>query len=543
MIIEGMTKAKFSERAEDLILDALIPGDLEKRFARYTDIMDTARSFGAEFVEDVKKMAKYYTDQYKEQEMWELPESFDKPVQLAPFPVSSLPQVMHDYLKAVADYVQIVPEMAALPLLSVLSLCVMGKAVIQHPGNNHTEHLNLYTMTIAAPGERKSGSFKEFMKPVEQYQEYYNQLHQKEIEEYLTTKAFLEKKKLAAMSGKNASLDEAKKYARELAKLEPVHPLKLNINDVTPEGLAWEMYLQGGKMGVVDDEGSIFDVLSGLYSGGTVNINLFLKAYDGSSYTIVRRTKEDIELQSPLLTVGLMVQPDHFDEAMNNRQFSGRGFIYRFLFCFPESKAGFRNMASENIPEAVQKAYNALVTNLLKMETPEKPYVLTFNRKAVCLLENYFDYIEQRMRPGGQFENMKEWANKQFGKCLKIAGILHLCSHKPTEQVDEQTALYAVSIATWAENHALKALSGEMTDTQETKDAKYVLSKLKQANKGVLSKRDLLRKCSTLTADCLEIPLEMLEDMHCIKREIIKTGDKGRPREQIRINPLLLKSI
>ena len=43
-----------------------------------------------------------------------------------------------------------------------------------------------------------------------------------------------------------------------------------------------EMYTQGGKIGIIDDEGSIFDVLSGIYSSGQANINIFLKAYDGS---------------------------------------------------------------------------------------------------------------------------------------------------------------------------------------------------------------------------------------------------------------------
>ncbi len=42
-----------------------------------------------------------------------------------------------------------------------------------------------------------------------------------------------------------------------------------------------EIYRQGGKIGIIDDEGSVFDVLNGIYSSGQANINIFLKAYDG----------------------------------------------------------------------------------------------------------------------------------------------------------------------------------------------------------------------------------------------------------------------
>lgn len=52
---------------------------------------------------------------------------------------------------------------------------------------------------------------------------------------------------------------------------------------------------------------------------------------------------------------------------------------------------------------------------------------------------------------------MREWANKQLGRSLKIAGIFHLCAHEPQEPLSGQTALNAVSVAMWAENQALKA--------------------------------------------------------------------------------------
>ena len=374
MRLEGISKEKFQQNLPDLIGNALCRQG-ERRVQFFTDVMDTARAY--ELEAQAIEISKAMCLQEGEEDLWELPQTFEIPVKLTEFPLKHLPKVLKEYLEAIVKSVQVYPEMIALPLLSVLSLCVQGKAVVNYPGNNHTEPLNIYTMTIAAPGERKSGSLKNLIKPIEKYQENYNKVHEIEIKEYQTEKAFLERQKLQAMSGKNASLNRAKEITKQICELEEKHELKLIVKDVTPEALAWELYLQNERIAILDDEGSVFDVLSGLYSNGQTNINIFLEAYDGSSYSILRRTKESITLYNPLLTMGLMVQPSHFEEAMNNNQFSGRGFIYRFLFSFPESKVGFQTFRSENIDSKLQQDYYNLIEHLLCMPYPkDKPPVI-----------------------------------------------------------------------------------------------------------------------------------------------------------------------
>lgn len=511
--------------------------DLQERSRLYTYVMNNARA--VDYAETTEKVFKAETSRLGIPELWEIPESFDRQKVLEPFPMKSLPPLLRDYLKAVADYVQVTPEMAVLPLLSVLSLCVQGKAVIKHTGNSHTEPLNLYTITVASPGERKSGSLKEFMRPAEEFQEYYNKIHASEIEEYKAERTFLENQKNTALKGRNADLHRAKEIAKEISELERKHELVLNVSDATPEALAMEIYRQGGKIGIIDDEGSVFDVLSGIYSNGQANINIFLKAYDGSNYTILRRTKDNIELRKPLLTMGLMVQPEHFQEAVNNRQFSGRGFIHRFLFAFPESRAGYLKMSSPDVPEALQKRYSELIKRLLRMPSPSEPPVIVCSKEAEMLFSDYHEHLQKEIRDGGMFENLKEWASKHFGRALRIAGILHICEHAPTEQLTGNTAINAISIAMWAENHALNALMSGATAPIEIQNAKYIFRKLQKSNKDTLTKSELLRLCQTLRAYEFDAPLEVLEDMKCIRIEVVKNGERGKPKERIKINPLI----
>ena len=196
-------------------------------------------------------------------------------------------------------------------------------------------------------------------------------------------------------------------------------------------------------------------------------------------------------------------------------------------------------MNSTDIPPKLRKQYSDLITRLLRMpSTPDIP-VIVCDREAELLFSDYFSHLQKEIRDGGTFENLKEWASKQFGRALRIAGILHICEHEPSKRLTGQTAMNSIAIATWAENHALNALSGTASEPTEIKNAKYILKKLQKSEKDTLSKRELLRLCRTLRAYEFDAPLEILEDMNCIRIEIIRNGERGKPKERIKINPFI----
>lgn len=531
-----VTKEQLLLKAPDLVGNILLRRDLKEREELYTGMMNQARELGIE--QKIREIAKQTAKDYNEPELWELPRSFEKEISLQAFPLSSLPPVLGDYLKAVADYVQVYPEMCVLPMLSVLSLCVHGKYEVQFPGSQHTEPLNLYTVTVAKPGERKSGVFRAFTAPLWEYQNDENKRRQHRISDYKAERKFLENQLDRATKGNNANPQRAKELSRELNELEPVYRLTLNVTDCTPEALTAEMTKNGEVMGILDDECGLFDQLTGLYSGGISNIDIFLKAYDGAPYTVIRRTKDNLYLEKPVLTLGLMAQSEPFEKAMHNPQFVGRGLIHRFLFAFPESRQGERKQSAPPVPEKARNAYNELVKRLLGVKA-ENPCILRFNRQAVLYMSDYFDNIEKGLKPEGRLEFMAEWANKLYAKCVRIAGILHLCEHSRDEQIDEQTAQRAVNVAMWAENHAYKAFSETAFEDETISGAKYILSRLKGVKGDTISKGELLRMCRSYKADDLEEPLNLLEEMNVIRREFAESSKHGRPNENININPLL----
>lgn len=515
-------------------IDGEISPEREKMF---TYIMDTARLAKAEDVvlETVRQM-----EDEGSLVFWELPKPFEKQVPMQKFNPDNLPDLLRDYVRAVADNVQVDVEMCVLPLLSTLANCIHGKFRVCFPHGSHKEPLNLYTVTVASPGERKSGVFDTVTAAMHTYQKRRNTEYKSSIQEYQTRRKFLEKELEKATTGKNADINQALKIQGQLDRLTPVTNLTLNITDCTPESLTAELAENNEVMGILDDECGIFGILAGLYSNGIANIDIFLKAYDGTHYVVTRRTKENIYLDRPVLTMGLMAQPDAFETAMNKPEFIGRGLMQRFLFAFPESKQGSRKPHSPSIPSELREKYSKLIDYLLDIKMPkadEEPHVLSFNKSASNLLDDYFYTIESRLKEGGDLVYMAEWANKLFAKCCKIAGILHLCTHNPTELIDEDTALKAISIATWAENQAHKAYSSTAFEDRTTRNAKYILKKLKEQKQTVYTRSEITRKCQKLTRDELDETLGMLDDMKYIR--IIEEHTKTNIKKTVTVNPLI----
>ena len=542
MLFEGMSKDEFGRLLSELIIEALNRKG-KRRAEFFTNVMNTARAY--ELEDAALQIAHGICLQQGEPDLWEVPKAFESGQELPAFPLDSLPGFLSEYVKALADHVQVFPEMIVLPLLSVLSLCVQGKASICYPGNSHTEPLNLYTLTIAAPGERKSGCLRELLKPALDFQTRWNSSRREAIAKYKTERAFLEQRKTEAMRGKCADLNAAKNYTEQLLKLQEVHEMKLIVKDTTPEALARELATHGERIGVLDDEGSLFDVLSGLYSNGQTNISLFLEAYDGAPYSISRSTREDVVLNSPLLTLGLMVQPSHFDEAMSNKQFSGRGFIHRFLYSFPASKADTLLFESPDIPGTLKYKYTDLIERLLVLPCPEASNIpnIKHTSGSKFLFKEYFDRLQEGRKPGGRLETLTEWTAKQLSRALRIAGIFHLCKHGEkfaSFDIEANTAKAAIKIAQWSEAHAFKALSEDGGESETVKTSKQILEKLKKLHKEEITKGELLSTMRNQKANDLYLPLEMLADMKYIRLEEVTSSSKGgRKRQIIKVNPLV----
>lgn len=213
--------------------------------------------------------------------VWDTPLPFDE-YDLPAFSTDALPETIRRYVLAVAESTQTSVDMAAIEALGVVSLCSQGKYFVR--GNaDWSEPLNTYTVVVLSPAERKSSVLSMMIRPVELFEMAENTRHGPEIVKSQMELSQLEKEKRSlverASKGK-ATEEEVRAKATEIAKYEPVKPLRLFVDDVTSEKLTSVPAENKGCAAVVSAEGGIFDIISGLYSRN-VNIDVFLKGHPG----------------------------------------------------------------------------------------------------------------------------------------------------------------------------------------------------------------------------------------------------------------------
>ena len=477
---------------------------------------------------------------------WESPAPL-KIATLPPFPVDSLPSVLRHYALALSEATQTPIDMAAVRSLSVCSICAQGKFIIR-PKADWREPLHLYALTIAPPAERKSAVDSACVEPIKEYEKEWNRKNRDAIErsemdiklkENEIQKAL---KKGGVESGNNHELYSAR---RELNKLieTAVKPLRLFCDNVTPEALASLMADNKGKMAVVSSEGGIFGIMAGLYSD-KVNIDVFLKSHPGEEIRIDRISRPPEYIPSPCLTLALSAQPQVLDEISSQPELSGRGLLGRFLYSVPASNLGRRRYETEPIPPRVSEEYRRLVHDLLEIEQPENPRILTLSEGAYIASKKFFDELEPLHLE--EFYTMQPWSGKLHGSVtMRISGILHICNHRGAAAdvpVSAETVNEAIKISDYFTKHAQRVFDKIGID-KDADDAQYVLGKILERRFGQFTLADLKKACRRFKKnDELSKPLGLLEKHGYVKVSGSHVAGNKTPVRIYAVNPRIFHS-
>ena len=474
---------------------------------------------------------------------------------LPEFPAGALPPVIGEYAKAIAESIQVPLDMPAVGLLVAFSLAVQGAFCIE-PKPGWREPLNVYAVVVAPPSDRKSPVLQEITRTLYRFAKSENERRRPEIDEYQVKKQLLEKE-LSAMidraskptrgkSGQDRAIiteQEIQDKRRELSELKEVKPFRLLADDVTPEALTSLLSGNGGRLGVMSAEGGLFRILSGLYSKQEANIDTFLKAYSGDCVMVDRKGRASEVIESPALTMLLMIQPQVLKDIMENREFMGRGLLARYLYCIPRSLVGRRAYNTPHIAPSVANACQARLVELLGRQAQEieDPGIITLGEDAAAMSESFFYALEPRLVD--DLEDVEAWAGKFHGQVMRIAGILHCAENgldAAVEPLRGSTMQKAITIGEYFLAHAQAAfrLMGA-TEPQAVRDGKYILKRIQAAGRPEISKRDLAQVCRGRfpTVEAFEPGLNELVRRGYIRIEK-PTGGRGRPAEKVVLNPI-----
>lgn len=399
---------------------------------------------------------------------WEVPVPLTGPPPAPAFPLDALPAWLREMASGVAHFTQTDPTMAGTMALAVLSACAGGRVEVEaRPG--WREPTNLFLASVAEPGERKSPVYSAFARPLWAAEETLKAKLGPLAEEQAALREIAERaaektKSDAARASKDQQQDLiADAVAQALAAgaiTVPALP-RLITDDATPEALTSLMSGNGGRMAVLSDEGGVFDIMAGRYSS-TPNLDPYLKGHAGTPMRVDRRGRESERIDKPALTVGVMMQPSVLRKFGASADMAGKGMVARFLFTIPISRAGWRNVESDPIPEPVATEYHQRVHDLaVTLTESSNLVVLTLSEPAQALRIKQAEYIETQLRPGGALHDMREWGNKLAGATLRLAGLLHIAQSSPSaisRPIDAESMAGAITLAEFFQAHYQAAL-------------------------------------------------------------------------------------
>jgi replicative DNA helicase len=436
---------------------------------------------------------------------WDVPVPLNAPhTAPPPFPIDVFPGWLADMVAGVARFTQTDPAMVGPTALAVLSACAGGRLEVQ-PIPGWREPVNVFVAVIAGPGERKSPVHRALTRPLFAAEAAMAAMLRPQIEEAAALKDIAarqaEQAKAAAAKTDPDKQDQATADAVAAALAAeaitvPTLP-KLIVDDATPEKLMGLMAANGGRMSIISDEGGIFDILAGRYSG-TPNLDPYLKGHAGQPMSNERQTREGVAIDKPALTVCVMAQPSVLRKFGGNADLAGRGLPARFLFALPKSLAGWRQVEPEPIPETITAQYAERIHDLAAVFAEwEDPAVVALTDDARTVRIAAAEQIERELRPGGSLYDMREWANKLAGHTLRLAGLLHV-AHHPADAwrrpIDAARMADAVKLAQFFAAHYRAALS-TITSDNTADAARHVLGVLTAKPVGVFTRRELHRRC------------------------------------------------
>jgi hypothetical protein len=480
---------------------------------------------------------------------WEHPVLFDEIITPE---ISSdlLPGVYGRFCKELSSATETPDALSVMMVLGVIATCLSKKFVVS-PKPGWSESLNIYTLVALPPANNKSRVLKEATKPLVEWEKdqfaSLSSLIRRQKSERKTQERTIEGLRQEASKKKNFEIREElqeKINAIEADLIIPTTLPVLFINDVTPETLSNQIHDQGGKLSIFSDEGGIIETLSGLYSGGSANIDIVLKGIDGGHCRIRRKDKHfDIE---PFLTFVLAVQPSVIQNMGSKRSFSGNGMVERWLYVLPRSKLGYRCHNQPPLSESVRKEYRTKILELLSINPsdeslPLEPSTITLSKEALNEWKAFQSSIEIELRPNGKFQRCLGWGGKISGFTLRIAGLLHVAEHSIyQQQIDEKTMKAAVQIARHLCDHALAAFDTMNIDDM-TRVAKKALTWIIEQAKPFFNKSEFTNAVEKLGSwEIRERALKELIDRNIVgSPELVGTG--GRKKHTYKVNPALFK--
>ena len=469
---------------------------------------------------------------------WEEPVPLDTGTP-PPFPVDALPDVLADYVAAVAAFAEVPHDLPAVLTIATAAAAVARKTRVEvRP--DYAEPLNMFAVVGMPSGLRKSWVFEDTTAPLHLYEHELLKRMGPEIAEAqsrarVRAKELQHAERMAAQGGADApKWDRARgELARTIRDTEVAAEPRVLMAEATPEAIGHGLAEQGGRLAVFSPEGDVFAMLKRYSKDGAPNFEVFLKGHAGDELRIDRRHAAPVTLSHPALTVALAVQPDVLHGLARDRVFRERGLLARFLYAVPPVLVGHRTFDGPPVPETVRRRYTEAVLWLCRWPPQAEP--LTLSSEAFATWMDHALTVEHDRAPGGRFAALLDWSGKFPGLVARLAGGLHAVRGASAGRIEvivnRATMTAAVRLGEYAAAHALAAF-GMMGGDPALADAQTVLAWVTRTRRDTFTTRDAYRENRTLeTAARARAALGVLVEHGYVRPATPEASRSGRPSE------------
>lgn len=492
---------------------------------------------------------------YQSEDDWEPPLEFEE-IELPDWPIEAFPEFPRKFISELSRSTETPHELSSMMFLSAIAAVSQKKYEVEIR-EGYRETVNIWTSSSLPPASRKTTVFSVLTKPIICSENEINEKLKSLLMNQSSRKKTLEERikhlrRKAAREENAESFDAIQTEVESLEeKLDEIASFpRLWTSDITPEQLGVMMAANEGSMAIFSDEGGVFDIMGGIYSKGKANIDLLLQSHSAGSVRVDRGSRPPVSIEKALLTIGLTVQPEVIKQACKNETFRGRGLLARFLFVFPKSNIGCRNLEEPPMDNFLKDHYNALIRKILDHPydltfSKPKPHVLKMDQQAYKIWLDCAKVIEKKMGPEIDcLSNITDWAGKLSGQIVRIAALLHISRYafeKPWEKIISVEDMEgAIKIGQTLIFHALKTFD-LVQDSNESK-AKEVLNWVSEYRFQTFTQRECLRRFRKYKKNDLKPGLELLEQRGYIHR-CPSSQKKGAPTVCFIVNPWFIKSI
>jgi hypothetical protein len=389
-----------------------------------------------------------------------------------PFPVSSLPGVVADFVAAGAESTGADPALCAVPVLPVLAAAI-GNARWARLKSDWVEPPCLWAAVVAESGTLKSPLLRRAVAPLKLVQKEYARQHADELAEYESAK-----------ESHKRDLADWHKGKLTAQPVEPTRPVakRVLVGDVTTEALAPVLHENPRGVLLYRDELRGWVASHDRYTGAAgADEACWLSIYDGEDISIDRKSggRQTIYVSRPLVSVVGSIQPAIFAQSFGRQQRES-GLAARLLLAQPPTSPALWQHAET--PVSIERGYADLVGGLLGIEMranqfgePEPSFVgLSPDARAMFIEWHDLHAIEHAKLT----RDMAAAWSKLKGAAVRIALVLHLCrwaespKHLDSTNIDATSMAAAIHVTEWFKNEARRIYSLLLRD--EVDDGKLL---------------------------------------------------------------------